>query len=120
MRLDCPIRGFCNKFTKSILAVGVLLLLTGLMFCNYNSVIKHKECEPPEAQAVTEVPEMESDKQNNQCSEATCKRRIKKKKIKKYPSIKIQQRQMKERLSRINQKIEKLKDRRERLNNVTR
>tara|TARA_B100000131_G_scaffold87319_1_gene84174 strand:+ start:4036 stop:4392 length:357 start_codon:yes stop_codon:yes gene_type:complete len=118
MRLDCPIRGFCNKFTKSIMASGVLLLLTGLLFCNYNSVFEHRACEAPKAQATTEEPNIQHNTQKNQCTETTCKRKIKKKKN--HPSIRVQQRQMKERLSRINQKIEKLKDKRERLNNVTR
>ena len=102
MRLDCPYRGFCNKFTKSILAVGILLLLTGLVFCN-------NEGKPIPVEAPQTVTKNES---VGRCDESSCRRRAKKKK---HSPIQTQQRQMKERLSRINQKIEKLKEKRKRI-----
>ena len=106
MKIDCPIRGFCNKFTKTIMAVGIVLLLTGLFFCNSPRTTGEQ------VGATTEI-DIPSSK-GGDCSEARCKKRQSKKRIKKRanPSIQNQQREMKDRLSRMNKKVEKLKHRR--------
>ena len=106
MKLSCAIRGYCNKFTKSIMAAGVLLLATGLIFCDWDSLMQESECgNSAQATVVDEQPEQKISKERSVDAPRQERRRS-------GPTIRSQQRQMQERLQRLNQKIERLKTKR--------
>lgn len=95
MNPDCPIRGFCVRFTSIILGVAVLLLLCGILWCDPNSEARTLSSESARKQAVP----TEKLKKNNRV----------KKRLKRDHKIHTQQRTIQKKLREIDEKLDRIR-----------
>lgn len=80
--MKCPVRKFCCKATGIILAIAVLLLLCGLVFCDVHEVTA--------APISTEANRVE-------------------KTLTRQPEIRVQQRTIKQRLRRLDERLDRVR-----------